>query len=402
MHSLKGNVDEGKESDSEYVVDTQSHDEDDDVEDGFRQKKTTTFKTSFIEKLINVYQQHLSKPKVFPSLIPTIDDYQLIETKFSFQCSENFPKFKTTHSMDMGDNNLKYIKPLEAMRSSPNSLIFNVGQCVTSAAWCPLPLIRQYSSCEINNLFKQEAACERDQYLAIATSFYDDLLQLRTSSQVFLQIWNTSHLTSFGSVQDGEARLAMNINMTGYGEILHLCWCPLGSSYENYESTDTSQSYYLIRLGLIACATEDGYVRIFSLAHPIQLKGSYEIGNIFQVEPVLTLQNRFDCYVNCNSVDWFPYYPFHMIVAGFNDGHICLWKLSHCTNSNADIHINISPDKIYHSCKYLPILNVRWINAMMFLGATLENCKQYHLKYDCILRNYDHFFMLFAHFDVFP
>ncbi|OTF70255.1 hypothetical protein BLA29_013633, partial [Euroglyphus maynei] len=134
--------------------------------------------------------------------------------------------------------------------------------------------------------------------------------------QVCLQLWNLGSLNPLKDDQNLDARLALNIDWTPYGDVLEMCWCPWGVSYEELQPSNER----LQRLGLLAIASEDGHVRIIALPHPNQLDGSYKTNYLFQVQPILILQDRFPRYLNCNSIDWYPFPPYNMIVGAFNTG----------------------------------------------------------------------------------
>lgn len=272
--------------------------------------------------------------------------------------------------MESGDNQVKLVSPLQVFRLDDGCTVINVGQSVSAVAWCPLPI-------------KLESA---RQYLAIATTSYENLLNNISSGKNYLQIWDFGNLSESGSPTEA-ARLAINIVQTN-GDILDLAWCPCGTSYEAVEPK-SKKNRFLSRLGLLAVASEDGRIRLFSIPHPQQLSNAYKINVLFKTDPVLILEHRYHVMI-CNTVSWHWNWPQDKIIAGFNDGDICYWKLTNiakCTGIG-DLVCDacheeriLKPMKIFHNFKKNPILSVQWVNSWMFFAASLDNCRLWNIFY---------------------
>lgn len=353
----------------------------------------------YLEQLLEWHKQttiSLSNDEIlFSNMLPKPDNYRIINRNFSIhQNCHTATNFKSTISMDSGDNQMKHLSTFESIRLDDNNSMFNVGNCVSAIAWCPIPFTIESTGFDCRSQFDQilmtEMKAQRDQYLILATSNFDELLQNERPDQICLQLWNVGPLNSVKNATTEEcnmqqARLALNIDWTSYGDVLEICWCPWGVSYEQ-QPQQQPQSSRLKRLGLVAIASEDGHIRILSIPHPNQLDGSYNINYLLQVEPILVLQDRFPRYLNCNSIDWYPFAPYNMIVGAFNTGVSCLWRLPVDDEQPIAENKRLLPYDENGNLKCQPLLSIQWLNRDMYVCSSLNHSFIYHIHWDGLYR----------------
>lgn len=278
--------------------------------------------------------------------------------------------------MDSGDNELKCVPHLQSNKINSDCFTLNVGQSVSCAAWCPLPVV----STKVDE-FKR-------QFLAIATTSFSKLLENEKCKTNYLQIWDIGMLNSSVTSVTGEIpRLALNI-IQKHGDVLDIVWCPFGTSNEALQ--DEHQHSCLWRLGLLAVASEDGFIRILSIPYPHQLSNSFQSDIVFEVDPLLILKHR-HCYVQlCSVISWHCQWPQDRIVAGYTDGFICYWKLTDialCSQSSSQCRVcaqqakMIYPNRIYSNYKKNSIVSIQWLNKYMFFTTNTDSCRLWHIHY---------------------
>ncbi|KAI7691153.1 hypothetical protein SSS_09597 [Sarcoptes scabiei] len=342
-------------------------------------------KKSFTNHLIKIYQTNALKPAVFVCLKPNINHIALIDSEFHLDSAIKFDRFKTTVCMENGNSQMMRINPFESIEIDRDCSMINVGHTVTCVAWCPLPFFesKEFSLSDSTDfeIFEHQSSLHLEQYLAIATTNYELFIQSSNSDHVLLQIWNIGCFTD--SCTEHPMRLALNFQMNSYGNILDLSWSPFGCTYQAFDNKKTS------RLGLLSTATEDGFVRIFSLPHPIHIKYAYNSKYLLKIKPILVLANRFSHNPPCNKLSWYPYHPFSIIAAGNNDGYVSLWDLSAYATCSVDHlkgdHQNkkkiLFPKHLFNTSKCSPILSVRWMNEQMLIVSSIESCQLFHIGY---------------------
>lgn len=202
-----------------------------------------------------------------------------------------------------------------------NVPMFFVGGPVWSMAWLPIPA----------PMYCHQA----DQYLAVSTHPTMESKYKINNSYKFkniIQIWNLGHLDHILSVPP-IPKLSYVIAHNN-GTIWCMEWCPSGTYHHDILKNDISGS--LKRMGLLATASSDGRVHIYSLPFPEELKFEKTDDNdlpVYQTDPVIIL------YVNkiiaeddkaawqCTSLSWNKLHGHDTVAAGFSNGYVAIWDL---------------------------------------------------------------------------
>lgn len=180
-----------------------------------------------------------------------------------------------------------------------------------SCAWCPLPF-------NVNNF---------SQFIAIATCLNMDTHRLTDiePEKGLLQIWDCGKLERQYS-EEIHPKLSLCMAHE-YGTIWDMDWCPNGSFWTN------NDQHNCVRLGLLALACGDGYVRIHSIPNPKLFNNQNTNGLTCKNKAVAILQppdlrptNSFDKTI-CKCLSWLKSNNQSLIAAGYGNGIIAVWDL---------------------------------------------------------------------------
>ncbi|KAK0084162.1 hypothetical protein PV325_007501 [Microctonus aethiopoides] len=203
---------------------------------------------------------------------------------------------------------------------------FFVGGPVWATAWLPIPTI----------LYSHNV----NQYIAISTHSKMNDSFITGKSYKFkniIQLWDLGHLEHSLSHIPTKPKLAYAI-AHDKGTIWCMEWCPSGAYENSLTTNDNSQTKNSSRrMGLLAVASSDGCVHIYSMAFPEELNFIQTDKNnlpIYKTDPVVTLQvnnllHELD-EVNwqCMTLNWSKLYGHDTIAAGFTNGYVGLWDLT--------------------------------------------------------------------------
>ncbi|XP_057337770.1 uncharacterized protein LOC130675891 [Microplitis mediator] len=204
-----------------------------------------------------------------------------------------------------------------------NVPMFFVGGPVWSMAWLPIPA----------PMFSHQA----DQYLAVSTHPTMESKYKINNSYKFkniIQIWNLGHLDHILSVPP-IPKLSYVIAHNN-GTIWCMEWCPSGAYHHNILKNDDLFEGSLKRMGLLATASSDGRVHIYSLPFPEELKFEKTDDNdlpVYQTDPVIILHvNKIIAEDNkdnwqCTSLSWNKLHGHDTVAAGFSNGYVAIWDL---------------------------------------------------------------------------
>uniref|UniRef100_A0A8C2ZRX1 General transcription factor IIIC, polypeptide 2, beta n=1 Tax=Cyclopterus lumpus TaxID=8103 RepID=A0A8C2ZRX1_CYCLU len=180
-------------------------------------------------------------------------------------------------------------------------MLLYAGGPVWAMEWCPTP-----------------DSVEASQYIALAChrGMEDEHCVNKTHSGVgLIQLWHLGTLKP-----DSQPALAYGLAQD-QGFVWTLKWCPAGGW--ELPSCDR-KAPFLPRLGLLAVATSNSVVTIYSLPHPDALHS----------KGVLTLKlgslkaPRHEKSGRVLSMDWLPKKPHNIMAIGFYDGVVGLWDLT--------------------------------------------------------------------------
>ncbi len=169
------------------------------------------------------------------------------------------------------------------MESSSSSYLF-AGGPIWASEWCP------DSDLQDPNL----------RYLALSTY---ERKEKPKPHRGLIQIW--SH-----SSRSGNASFCFGIAHP-HGSVRGLKWCPSGARGSH-------------RLGLLAVASSDGRVRVYSVCHPASLSA----GGFYTAQPLLCLQVPQDSRAECMKLSWYRGTGHRVIAASFANGLVALWDLN--------------------------------------------------------------------------
>jgi len=185
------------------------------------------------------------------------------------------------------------------------------GGPVWALAWAPVP------------------DTERQQYLAVAV--HPDMEQTHEMASVYkydslIQIWAFGYLDNIEPNSGSSPKFVMGLAHSR-GAVWALQWCPSGCYQDS-------------RLGLLAAASSDGSVAIYSVP---RYRYSFEY-LFYNVQPVMELRLGCEMLTQCRSIDWHSVAPHSVIVGGFANGMVAVWNL-HSNSSLLRDGSNILP---YH------------------------------------------------------
>lgn len=199
------------------------------------------------------------------------------------------------------------------------NLNFFVGGPVWATDWCPLPIDSK----------------DCDQYLAVASNMNPEISHTFNDTDIesgLIQIWNVGKL---GKKFDPTLKPMMAFSIAHFcGMVWDMKWCPGGTTWDDINSNKNKRSKEsLCRLGLLAIACGDGFVRIHSIPHPQTLPNSYEY-SLYYNEPVVILNpSGVGNSVNndntiCKCISWVRSCNQRLIVGGYGNGIISVWDLT--------------------------------------------------------------------------
>ncbi|KAM6964927.1 general transcription factor 3C polypeptide 2 [Aplochiton taeniatus] len=189
---------------------------------------------------------------------------------------------------------------------------FFTGGPVWAMDWCPCP-----------------DGSIANQYVALSTHRTADeqhLVHRTYTKPGLVQVWNLGQLQydtrppscpclSYGLAQDK-------------GFVWNLKWCPAGT----WELPSTSRKAPLLpRLGLLAVATSNGQITIYSLPHPDALHNRRKLPKTVTLQLGSSQASRGEESGQVLSMDWVGTKPHDLLAAGFHDGVVGLWNL--CSQS---------------------------------------------------------------------
>ena len=197
------------------------------------------------------------------------------------------------------------------------TLNFFVGGPVWAVAWTPFPS-------NVKN---------RDQFLAVASNMSPEISHTLNDTDIesgLIQIWNVGLLDKqFDSCL--KPRMAFSIAHF-CGMIWDMEWCPGGTAWDDINSFDRTSSEVMPRLGLLAIACGDGFIRIHSIPHPEALN-SYKY-SLYYNEPFVILNppgvgNSANCENTiCKCLSWMRSNDQNLIVGGYGSGIIAVWDVT--------------------------------------------------------------------------
>uniref|UniRef100_A0A1A8FY35 General transcription factor IIIC, polypeptide 2, beta n=1 Tax=Nothobranchius korthausae TaxID=1143690 RepID=A0A1A8FY35_9TELE len=203
-------------------------------------------------------------------------------------------------------------------------MLLFAGGPVWALEWCPTP-----------------DGAPATQYVALAC--YRGMDDVHRVNQTYtepglVQLWDCGRL-KYNNRPDSQPVLVYGLAQDK-GFIWQLKWCPAGG----WEPPSSSRKApFLPRLGLLAVATSNGVVTIYSLPHPDALLSNQKCPTpkkddanppIYKVRGVMTLKlgsvkaPRKEKSGQVLSMDWLPQKPHNIMAVGFYDGIVGLWDLS--------------------------------------------------------------------------
>lgn len=280
-------------------------------------------------------------------------------------------KFKVSYKSDsksIKEGEWKNLNLFDSLIEN-HHITFYTGGPVYSGAWCPLPNHLTLNTTKLT-----------DQILCVATNVKNRIFNAFDCAQYAgcLQFWNFSKLNfNFTSINELEEKLDKPklefIIPHNYGIIHELNWCPGGTTYQ--ATTESSNG----RLGLLALACGDGFIRILNIPQIEHLsKQSNDKIKAFKCKPIIILDKHPVCVSSynqptiCKCLSWSPTDNQRYIVAGYGNGTISVFDLK--TNSSLLKKINaygqielrfkkswIGHGAIINSIKWLPLSGCNYI-----------------------------------------
>jgi WD40 repeat protein len=166
------------------------------------------------------------------------------------------------------------------------------------------------------------------QFLAVATHRTVD--ELHSLGQPFhgdgmIQIWDFGDLT-YNSIGEYPPKMVLGI-MHKKAFVWDMSWCPTGSpsNYEEQSRPIPNQDPVYPRLGLLAVAFGDGTVSVYSIPHPDYLRGPAP--HFINLAPSFVIDPSESSLSLISSVKWYPHGDHDLLLTGFHDGSLAVWKL---------------------------------------------------------------------------
>ncbi|XP_034937795.1 general transcription factor 3C polypeptide 2 isoform X2 [Chelonus insularis] len=307
------------------------------------------------------------------------------------EAEKYLPKVKksmrTKRAKDLSNNLKKTTEDLNEWKTwnqfessvTDNIPTFFVGGPVWSMAWLPIPLT-MYSN-------------DIDQYLAISTHPSMNSIHVVGKSYKYnniIQIWNLGHLTQAHSCTPVAPKLSYALAHKK-GTIWCMEWCPSGA-YGHFNLINNKKSENLFqRMGLLAVASSDGCVHIYSLPFPEVLNFNTIKDHdlpIYKTEPVITLHvNKYLHDKNkvnwqCLRVSWSKLVDHDIIAAGFSNGYVALWNIINnspllVTKKGDTLHINAYKHFYAHgqAVTYVEIIPIK--GKRYLATASLDRCTKF-------------------------
>lgn len=162
-----------------------------------------------------------------------------------------------------------------------------------------------------------------------------------------IQIWNVGPLSSRF---DPSLRPRLGLAIAhSYGMVWDMEWCPGGTSFE---VSPSQRTHALPRLGLLAMACGDGFVRIHSIPHPQSLDHSLndpKESRIYSNEAVIILSppgvgpSVRNQQTICKCLSWIQSHNQQLVAAGYGNGLIAVWDLD---SKSSLVIIKQSPNQL--------------------------------------------------------
>lgn len=206
------------------------------------------------------YKNNYNIPNLFENFLPYVKSWQQISEDLIEKYSPQF-----SHSMDIAlkrtnsfinANSFNYewkkMELFESVLFHLGATIF-CGGLITSMSWVPTP---------------HDENVEQILAVSIALDFNKKyhVNELSTDAAM-IQFWNLGLLDNH-SVMENVPQLEFCL-CGDFGYVTHMEWCPSGCYDIDVEWEDSER---LQRLGLLAVASSDSYVYVFSVPKPFQLK----------------------------------------------------------------------------------------------------------------------------------
>ncbi|KAF7230995.1 general transcription factor 3C polypeptide 2 isoform X1 [Nothobranchius furzeri] len=265
---------------------------------------------------------------VFPEWVPSIKDWDFVaessREKYLPEELESVEFSVTREGLQKEEKlRLSRFESVPAHSDRWDMLLF-AGGPVWALEWCPTP-----------------DGAPATQYVALAC--YRGMDDVHRVNQTYtepglVQLWDCGRL-KYNNRPDSQPVLVYGLAQDK-GFIWQLKWCPAGG----WEPPSSSRKApFLPRLGLLAVATSNGVVTIYSLPHPDALLSNQKCPTpkkddanppIYKVRGVMTLKlgsikaPRREKSGQVLSMDWLPQKPHNIMAVGFYDGIVGLWDLS--------------------------------------------------------------------------
>ena len=312
------------------------------------------------------------------------------------QASQQENNHEDSQDEEENDENLKWqqLNLFESIESSTkqHTTIYTGGP-VYAGAWCPYPIRR----CRV----------ERPQILCLATNVENRVFNVLdcSSHPGVLQFWNFGELKYNQAEETGtpenvplptkKPKLEFMI-AHDYGTILEMVWCPGGTSYfetnRYYEDglddlfdDDDQDEVQNGRLGLLALACSDGFVRILAIPRPEDLNRMSPGSEIkmFKCQPIAVLDRHpiglsvMGKPTICKSLSWSCTDGQRQLAVGYGNGLISLFDLQTSSSLLKKLSpkgvIQLKPRKtwiahgaIINSLKWVPISGCSYLVSASF------------------------------------
>ncbi|KAK5852620.1 hypothetical protein PBY51_006472 [Eleginops maclovinus] len=275
----------------------------------------------------NFREEHYSSWE-FPEWIPSSSDWNLVPQsdveKYLPQELQSAAFRVSRDGLSKEETPLQRLSRFSALPAHQErwDMLLYAGGPVWAMEWCPTP-----------------DGAPASQYLAVSCHRgMDDqhCFNKMYGGPALVQLWDLGPL-KYNCRPNSPPALAYGLAQDK-GFIWQLSWCSAGG-WE--PPTCGRKAPFLPRLGLLAVATSNGVVTIYSLPHPDALhtnkKQAGKDGEqlaIYKAEGVLTLKlgsfkaPRHERSGQVLCMDWLPEKPHDIIAIGFYDGMVGLWDLN--------------------------------------------------------------------------